>query len=133
MQWDDSPNAGFTTGKPWLAVNPNYVKINAAEQVVREDSVFNYYKKLIELRHSCDIIVYGHYDLLEPEDPDLFVYTRELDGKKLLVVCNFSEHEREYMPDEEFREAKVLIRNLDNDKYLDGILEPYEAYVIYKE
>ena len=133
MQWDDSPNAGFTTGKPWLAVNPNYVKVNAAEQVVREDSVFNYYKKLIELRHSCDIIVYGHYDLLEPEDPDLFVYTRELDGKKLLVVCNFSEHEREYMPDEEFREAKVLIRNLDNDKYLDGILEPYEAYVIYKE
>ena len=100
---------------------------------MRGDSVFHYYKKLIELRHNYDIIVYGHYELLEAEDPDLFVYTRELDGRKLLVVCNFSENEREFMPDEEFREAKVLIRNLDNDKYLDGILEPYEAYVIYKE
>jgi oligo-1,6-glucosidase len=131
MQWDDSPNAGFTTGRPWLAVNPNYTKINAAEQVMREDSVFSYYKKLIELRHSYDIIVYGHYELLLAEDPELYVYTRELDGKKLLVVCNFSDHEREFMPDEEFRDGKVLIRNLDNNNILDGILEPYEAYVLY--
>ena len=133
MQWDDSENAGFTTGKPWLAVNPNYVKINAAEQVIREDSVFNYYKKLIELRHTYDIIVYGRYELQMAEDPDLYVYTRELAGHKLLVVCNFSDHEREFMPDEEFREGKVLIRNLDNNNILDGILEPYEAYVIYAE
>ena len=133
MQWDDSPNAGFTTGKPWLAVNPNYTKINAAEQVIREDSVFNYYKKLIELRHTYDIIVYGHYELQMAEDPELYIYTRELDGHKLLVVCNFSDHEREFMPDEEFREGKVLIRNLNNNNILDGILEPYEAYVIYAE
>ena len=131
MQWDDSPNAGFTTGRPWLAVNPNYTKINAAEQVMREDSVFSYYKKLIELRHNYDIIVYGRYELLLAEDPELYVYTRELDGKKLLVVCNFSDHEREFMPDEEFRDGKVLIRNLDNNNILDGILEPYEAYVLY--
>ena len=133
MQWDDSDCAGFTTGKPWLKINPNYQSVNAAEELKRDDSVFHYYQKLISLRKQLDVIVDGTYELLEQDDPDLFVYTRELDGKKLLVVCNFSEHEREYMPDEEFREAKVLIRNLDNDKYLDGILEPYEAYVIYKE
>ena len=130
MQWDDSPNAGFTTGKPWLAVNPNYKKINAAEQVVRGDSVFHYYKKLIELRHTYDIIVYGHYNLLEAEDPDLYVYTRELDGQKLLVACNFSENEREYMPEEEFRSGEVLIQNYEGDVF-DGNLGPYEAYVIY--
>ena len=81
MQWDDSPNAGFTTGKPWLAVNPNYKKINAQEQIGRSDSVFHYYRKLIELRHQYGIIVYGHYDLQLAEDPDLYVYTRELDVK----------------------------------------------------
>ena len=130
MQWDDSANAGFTTGKPWLAVNPNYVKINAAEQVVRDDSVFHYYKKLIALRHTHDIIVYGHYELLEAEDPDLYVYTRELNGQKLLVVCNFSDNEREYMPDEEFRDGKVLIQNYEGTDVFDGKLAPYEAYVI---
>ena len=131
MQWDDSPNAGFTEGKPWLAVNPNYKKINAAEQVNRSDSVFNYYKKLIALRHEYDIIVYGHYDLMLPEDPDLYVYTRELDGHKLLVVCNFSESRREFFPDEEFREGKVLIQNNVGCDIFDGKLEPYEAYVLY--
>ena len=131
MQWDDSPNAGFTDGRPWLAVNPNYTKINAAEQVNRAGSVFNYYKKLIGLRHKYDIIVYGHYDLLLPEDPDLYVYTRELDGHKLLVVCNFSESQREFFPDEEFREGTVLIQNNEGCDIFDGRLEPYEAYVLY--
>jgi oligo-1,6-glucosidase len=93
--------------------------------------VFNYYKKLIELRHKYDIIVYGHYDLLLPEDPDLYVYTRELDGHKLLVVCNFSESQREFFPDEEFREGTVLIQNNEGCDICDGRLEPYEAYVLY--
>ena len=66
MQWDDSENAGFTTGTPWLKVNPNYKQINAAAQVNDEASVFNYYKKLIRLRKENDIIVYGHYELLLP-------------------------------------------------------------------
>lgn len=130
MQWDDSPNAGFTTGKPWLAVNPNYKKINAREQIVRPDSVFNYYKKLIALRHEYDIIVYGHYDLLLAKDPDLYVYTRELDGHRLLVVCNLSENEREYMPDPLFCEGRILIQNIEGRDIFDGRLMPYEAYVI---
>ena len=131
MQWDDLPNAGFTTGTPWLAVNPNYKKINAAEQVSRADSVFSYYKKLIALRHQHDIIVYGHYELLAAADPDLYIFTRELDGDKLLVVCNFSDNVREYFPDEEFRGGEVLIQNYEGCDIFDGTLEPYEAYVIY--
>ena len=94
MQWDDTENAGFTTGTPWIDVNPNYTEINAKEQVEREDSVFNYYKKLISLRKEYEIIVYGDYNLLLPEDEELFVYERNLNGNKLLVVCNFSENER---------------------------------------
>ena len=70
-------------------------------------------------------------DLLLPEDPDLYVYTRELDGHKLLVVCNFSESQREFFPDEEFREGTVLIQNNEGCDIFDGRLEPYEAYVLY--
>ena len=69
--------------------------------------------------------------LLLPEDPDLYVYTRELDGHKLLVVCNFSESQREFFPDEEFREGTVLIQNNEGCDIFDGRLEPYEAYVLY--
>ena len=133
MQWDDSPNAGFTTGKPWLAVNPNYVKVNAAEQMARPDSVFHYYQKLIELRHTHDVIVYGTYDLLLPEDPDLYVYTRTLGDQKLLVVCNLSENEREFdaaSVSPAFAEGEVLIRNVAGHDVRDGRLAAYEAYVI---
>ena len=133
MQWDDSPNAGFTTGKPWLAVNPNYVKVNAAEQMARPDSVFHYYRKLIELRHTHDVIVYGTYDLLLPEDPDLYVYTRTLGDQKLLVVCNLSENEREFdaaSVSPAFAEGEVLIRNVAGHDVRDGRLAAYEAYVI---
>ena len=93
MQWDDGPEAGFTTGKPWLPVNPNHTVINAAEQLEREDSVFHYYQKLIALRRKSqwkDLIVYGSYRLLSPEDPQVFAYLRELEGRRLLVICNLS-------------------------------------------
>ena len=93
MQWSDAPNAGFTTGKPWLMVNPNYVTINAEAQVKDPDSVFHYYKKLIALRRESkwsDVIVYGDYKLLAPEDKAVFAYTRSIEGKKLLVVCNMT-------------------------------------------
>ena len=75
-------------------VNPNYKEINAREQMVRADSVFNYYKKLIRLRKENEIIVYGSYDLLLPDDPELYVYTRTLEDEKLLVICNFTPMER---------------------------------------
>ena len=129
MQWDDSKNAGFTTGTPWIDVNPNYTKINAKEQIAREDSVFNYYKKLIALRKEYEIIVYGDYNLLLPEDKDLFVYERSLDGKKLLVACNFSENEREF----DFgvaKNGKVLINNYKDFSLNNKKLKPFEAVVV---
>ena len=129
MQWDDSKNAGFTTGTPWIDVNPNYTKINAKEQIAREDSVFNYYKKLISLRKEYEIIVYGDYNLLLPEDKDLFVYERSLDGKKLLVACNFSEKEREFGFGAA-KNGKVLINNYEGFSLDNNKLRPYEAVVV---
>ena len=132
MQWDASENAGFTTGKPWIAVNPNYKKINVADQLKREDSVFHYYQKLIRLRKENEIIVYGNYELLLPEDENIFAYTRTLDNQKLLVVCNFSKSEQKF-DFSGYENAKVLISNYNGDTVKDGILKPYEATVLLLE
>lgn len=129
MQWDDSKNAGFTTGTPWMAVNPNYTKINAKEQMEREDSVFNYYKKLIALRKDYEIIVYGDYNLLFPEDKDLFVYERNLGEQKLLVACNFSEKEREFDFDK-INAGKILVNNYKEFDAIVNKLRPFEAVVV---
>ena len=132
MQWDASENAGFTTGKPWIAVNPNYKKINVAAQLKREDSVFHYYQKLIRLRKENEIIVYGNYELLLPEDENIFAYKRTLDNQKLLVVCNFSKSEQKF-DFSGYENAKVLISNYNRDARKDGILKPYEATVLLLE
>ena len=132
MQWDASKNAGFTTGTPWIAVNPNYKKINVADQLKREDSVFHYYQKLIRLRKENEIIVYGNYELLLPEDENIFAYTRTLDNQKLLVVCNFSKSEQKF-DFSGYENAKVLISNYNRDAREDGILKPYEATVLLLE
>jgi len=132
MQWDASENAGFTTGTPWIAVNPNYKKINVADQLKREDSVFHYYQKLIRLRKENEIIVYGNYELLLPEDENIFAYTRTLDNQKLLVVCNFSKSEQKF-DFSGYENAKVLISNYNRDAGEDGILKPYEATVLLLE
>ena len=94
MQWDTSPNAGFTTGKPWIAVNPNYTEINVAAQRADPDSVYHYYRKLISLRKQHNIIVYGAFALLQPDDPAIFGYTRTLGSKQLLTLCNFTAEEQ---------------------------------------
>ena len=91
VQWDDSANAGFTTtGTPWLAVNPNYVEINAAAQVDDPDSVFSHYRNLIELRHQEPTVARGDFAMLLPDDPDVYAFTRRLDDVELLVLGNFS-------------------------------------------
>lgn len=129
MQWDDSENGGFTTGTPWLAVNPNYTNINAASQVNDPDSVFSYYKKLIELRKNNKIIVYGSYDLLCPDDEKIYAFTRTLGDEKLLVICNFTE-ETLTLPDDVATLKKgakdVMISNYGEPS---DTLRPYEAAV----
>ena len=130
MQWDDSANAGFTTGTPWIKVNSNYPKVNAKQEVSDPDSVFSYYKKLIRLRHENEIIVYGDYELLAPEDEALFIYTRMLGTQRLMVLCNFTEKEvsipaevTEQIP----TDAKLLIGNYSKQK--EKVLQAYEARV----
>jgi len=133
MQWDDSAYAGFSTANPWIMVNPNYTKINAKDQVNREDSVFKYYQKLIKLRHESELIVYGTYDLILDDDKDIYAYIRTLGDEKLIVYCNFSENTREVELPEEFVNKKVLISNYGDAKANQKItLRPYEAIVIQK-
>ena len=133
MQWDDSAYAGFSTTNPWIMVNPNYTKINAKDQVNREDSVFKYYQKLIKLRHESELIVYGTYDLILDDDKDIYAYIRTLGDEKLIVYCNFSENTREVELPEEFTNGKVLISNYSDAKVNHKItLRPYEAIVIQK-
>ena len=132
MQWDDSKQAGFTDGEPWIKVNQNYKKINAAQQLEDPDSVFHYYQKLISLRKEKEIIVYGEFEPLYREDEQIFAYTRKGDQEKLLTVCNFSDKNAEVEVPEEFKGAECLITNLGRKEF-DGkiILNPYEAFVLY--
>ena len=130
MQWDASDNGGFTSGTPWLQVNKNYKTINAAAQVNDPDSVFAYYKKLIALRHTNEVMVNGVYDVLIPDHPQIYAYTRTLGDKQLLVLCNDSDTNAAIPAElqEKIHAAKnILIQNYkDTD---DSTLRPYEAVV----
>ncbi len=136
FQWNDQENAGFTSGTPWIMVNPNYREINAQEQMAREDSVFHYYQKLIRLRKENAIIVYGTYDLLLPDDPELYVYTRTLKEEKLLVICNFYGNTREYTLPEDWQPdaMECLIGNYKEVKTGRTMtIRPYEAVVFRRK
>lgn len=130
MQWDASENGGFTSGTPWLQVNKNYKTINAAAQVNDPDSVFAYYKKLIALRHTNEVMVNGVYDVLIPDHPQIYAYTRTLGDKQLLVLCNDSDTNVAIPAElqEKIHAAKnILIQNYkDTD---ESTLRPYEAVV----
>ncbi|WML42816.1 alpha-glucosidase [Neobacillus sp. PS3-40] len=136
MQWDMSQNAGFTTGSPWLKVNPNYTSINVKNSIEDTKSIFYHYKKLIELRKQHKTMVYGNYDLILHDHPAIFAYTRLLDDEILLVVNNFYEHEVQFeLPGNiDFVTCERLIGNYYTDFPLDisnFTLRPYES-VVYK-
>ena len=128
MQWDDTPNAGFTTGTPWLMVNPNYKEINAARAVADPDSVFHYYQKLIALRKSHPVLTEGDFTLLEAEHPQLFVYRRQNADRELLVVCNFSDEPAAWTLPDGWDKAERLIGNYPADS--SGTLRPWEAMML---
>ena len=90
MQWDSTANGGFTTGTPWIAVNPNAVEINVQHAREDENSILHFYRRLIALRRGSDILKWGSFQLLVPDDPQLFAYRRSLDGADITVWCNFS-------------------------------------------
>ena len=132
MQWDATPMAGFTTGDTsWLPVNPNCAQINAAAQVDDPHSVFAHYQGLIALRHKSDLVVHGHFRLLEPLSEELFAYERELDGRRMLVVCNFSEREAAWQVPQEYAGA-ALVEEACNyaDAPVAGLVRPYEAFAL---
>lgn len=132
MQWDSSENAGFTKGTPWIKVNQNYTYINAESQVNDENSIYNYYKKLIKLRHENDIIVYGTYEPLLEDSEEIFAYTRTLGEEKILVICNFTKNEVNFEVPEDIKnlDMKLLISNYDERKFENNLkLKAYEALV----
>lgn len=134
MQWDDSENAGFTTGTPWLKVNPNYKEINAERALEDQDSIFYYYQQLIKLRKEHEIIVYGTYDLILEDNPSIYAYTRTLGDEKLVVICNFTEEETIFSLPESitFNTAEALIGNYvssENDTLSSLELKPFEVRV----
>lgn len=137
MQWDDSENAGFTAGTPWLPVNPNYTEINAASQTGDPDSVFSYYKTLVGLRKEYEILAEGDFQLIYREDPDIFAYVRTLGNQKLLVLANFHGTKVPFTVPTEFDSQgekggiRTLIRNYPDRE--PGILRPYEAFMILAE
>ena len=132
MQWDDSVNAGFTSGTPWIKVNPNYTEINAEDERRDPDSVFTCYKTLVRLRKEYPVFVDGHFELLVPEDEDFFAYTRENDNEKLCVICNFYGEKAKFKADGERKGMELLYGNYKTDGEND-LYQPYEARIYYKK
>lgn len=127
MHWDDSPCAGFTTGTPWLKMNPNYPQINAAQQLSSDDSVYHYYQQLIALRKQHEVVLYGKYELLEDESESIWAFQRILGNEKIVVLCNFSPDTILY--DKLLPAGKQLIGNYGTQK--SGVLRPYEGVVYH--
>ena len=128
MQWTAGENAGFSTGKPWMPVNPNYTEINAEAALADPNSVFHYYQKLIALRKNYDVLRSGSFTLLCPEDEKIFAYTRDTDREHMLVVCNFTEEPLDFDAPEAFRGAEMLLNNYAEPS---PKLRPYEAAILY--
>lgn len=135
MQWDNNLNGGFSKATPWIDVNPNYKQINVKESLEDSNSIFNYYKELIKLRHNNDTIVYGDVKLIYPENESIFAYTRNLDDEQLMVVLNFYENEIDFkIPDNiDIDKLEIILSNY-KDKIIKNEtikLRPYEA-IVYK-
>jgi len=114
MQWDESPNGGFTTGpKAWLAVNPNYKEINAKQALADPNSIYDYFKRMIELRKRTPALIYGDYKDLDPQNPSVFAYTRTLGANKYLVVLNFSKNAVAYTLPDGLKAGRLAISNLE--------------------
>ena len=128
IQWTAGENAGFTTGTPWMPVNPNYTEINAETALADPNSIFHYYKKLIQLRKTYDVFRSGAFTLLCPEDEKIFAYTRDTEEEHILVVCNFTDETLTYDVPSNFWETEMLINNYVEES---PKLRPYESVILY--
>lgn len=134
FQWNEDIHGGFTEGNPWIEVNPNFIEINAEQAMMDQDSIFHHYQKLIALRKRLDILVYGEYELLLGDHPEIMAYTRKWKDQTLLVVANFySNHPYFHLPENvDPSNAEILISNYSDssDRPSDiNSLRPYEAIV----
>lgn len=130
MQWDDSINAGFTTGTPWIQTADNYTKINVKNSLEDKDSIFYYYQKLIQLRKNYDVIAYGDIKPLLREDKRVFAYERNYKGQKLIVICNFYPTIYEIELPYDLSNYKCILNNYKNEAKAKKIaLKPYETLV----
>jgi len=134
MQWTPGENAGFTAGKPWLRVNPNHVEINVQNAITHPESVYAYYKKLIEVRKAQSVFVYGNFELVLAEHDQIFAYTRTLEDEKMLILVNLFAKETDFLVPKELKEksAEIILNNyhINNKEIIeDSKLKPYEARV----
>jgi oligo-1,6-glucosidase len=134
MQWDAGEQAGFTTGSPWIKVNPNHKEINVADALADPNSIFYYYQKLIKLRKGNPVVVYGSYDLILPSHEEIYAFTRALDEDRVLVILNFSSNSPVFhLPKNiSFTDAELLVANYEvnpREELHEFILRPYEARV----
>ncbi len=131
MQWDNSKQAGFTNGKPWLPVNDNYVDINVEDENADPNSVLNHFRKMTELRKQNSVLVYGSYKLVAPEHPNIYAFTRILDDKTVLVLLNFSEETSEIELEDEWDNHAILINNYSDVEFFENSvkMKPYQAII----
>lgn len=135
FQWDSSTSGGFTTGTPWISVNPNYISINAGSQVNEPKSVFNFYRKLIKLRKSNPALVVGEYRDLDPSHDQVFAYTRTLGTESFLIVINMTDYQVKYSLPNKLNRGKLILQNLPDQSSNSSLefidLKPWQAS-IYK-
>lgn len=129
MQWDESENAGFTTGQPWFYVNQNYQAINVAQQEEDPDSILNFYRKAIELRKSLSCVRYGKYKEYRRLSGKHYIYSRQDNRQKILVVCSFSSKPTHFFAPRDFYlpAAELILQNYRHIK--KHTLQPYECRV----
>ena len=130
MQWDDTENAGFTIGTPWIKVNDNYKDINAKSQVDNPNSIFNCYKTLIQLRKEYPVFVDGDFTLLLENDENIFAYRRQNTDQTIVIVCNFYGNTIDMLLAEECKNMEILLANYDNTEDM-SVLRPYEARIYF--
>jgi oligo-1,6-glucosidase len=134
MQWDATAHSGFTTGAPWTSANPNYTEINAEAAQADDDSVLHHYRRLIELRHAEPCVAHGDFQMLAPDHPALYAFTRSHEGTDLLVVANFSAYElplEESLPDlAGWQTAQLLLGNRDHAGSPVAPLRAWEARIL---
>ena len=128
FQWDTTANAGFTTGKPWIKINTNFTTVNVAAEEKDPNSILNYFRKMVKLRKENPVLIYGKYTLLDKDNPDVYAYTREWEGKKILVLLNFKGKVSSVNTGIDLSKAKLLMSNYTTAS-ANGQLQPYEAAI----